>query len=177
MKRETAVADASLGGSSADMPESFEAFFEAEHARLFGLLCVLSGRRSDAEELMQEAFVRVWERWDQVRNHPAPSAYLYRTALNLARSRARRAVRAARRSLTRVEHIDDELAMVEERDSLLRALRSLPSRQRAAIVLTEALDLSAVEAARVLAVKPATVRALTFQARKALRTLMEGHHE
>jgi RNA polymerase sigma-70 factor (ECF subfamily) len=159
------------------MPESFEAFFEAEHARLFGLLCVVSGRRSDAEELMQEAFVRVWERWDWVRNHPSPSGYLYRTALNLARSRARKAFRTARRPLVRSEHSDDELAMVEDRDSLVRALRRLPVRQRAAIVLTEAMDLSAAEAGVILAVKPATVRALTFQARNALRKLMEDDHD
>ena len=51
-------------------PSDFESFYRSEHARLFRGLYLLSGRRHDAEELMQEAFLRLWERWDRLRHHP-----------------------------------------------------------------------------------------------------------
>lgn len=76
---------------------SFEAFFDAEHEGLFGALYLLAGDRQDAEELMQEAFLRIWERWDRVSRMQRPSGYLYRTALNLFRMRRRRLLVAARR--------------------------------------------------------------------------------
>src|SRR5439155_18445934 len=73
-------------------PSSFEAFFDAEHVKLFGTLCVVTGDVAEAEDLMQEAFVRVWERWERVSRHPDPAGYLYRTAFNIQRNRYRRAV-------------------------------------------------------------------------------------
>jgi DNA-directed RNA polymerase specialized sigma24 family protein len=59
---------------------SFETFFDTERARLFGTLCLVTRDRGEAEELTQESFVRVWERWNKVQAHPDPSGYLYRTA-------------------------------------------------------------------------------------------------
>ena len=50
----------------AEEPRRFEVFFGSEHARLFGALCLVTGDRHEAEEIMQDAFLRLWERWDQV---------------------------------------------------------------------------------------------------------------
>ena len=83
-------------GSSA---AGFDSFFLAEHVRLYRALYVITGTSHEAEELMQEAFVRVWERWDRVSGMENPAAYLYRTAMNEFRSRYRRAKAAARRAL------------------------------------------------------------------------------
>ncbi|HEY5859013.1 MAG TPA: sigma factor, partial [Actinomycetota bacterium] len=69
----------------------FEDFFKAEQHRLFGALCLLTHDRIEAEEIGQEAFVRVWERWDRVGVMADPTGYLYRVAMNLFRSRYRRA--------------------------------------------------------------------------------------
>src|SRR6266571_4261436 len=68
----------------------FHRFFEAEHRRLTTALYLITGDPSEAEELSQEALVRVYERWDRVRRMDSPTGYLYRTALNLHRSRLRR---------------------------------------------------------------------------------------
>ena len=43
----------------------FDEFFEEEHERLFKALYFVTGNRHDAEELMQDAFLRLWERWDR----------------------------------------------------------------------------------------------------------------
>lgn len=119
-------------------PASFEAFFEAEHERLFRALYLVTGNAQEAEELMQDAFVAVWERWDRVRAMDEPTGYLFRTAMNRFRSRLRRASRAARRAAGS-DPGGDAFAAADERDAVARALARLPERQRSAIVLTELL--------------------------------------
>jgi RNA polymerase sigma-70 factor (ECF subfamily) len=157
----------------AEEPPSFEAFFSSAHARLFGTLCVVTADAGEAEELMQEAFVRVWERWDRVRFHPDPAGYLYLTAFNVHRDRMRRLRRAARLMVSPVE-AEDVFARVDERADVLDALRRLSARQRAALVLTELLDMSSEQAGRVLGVRAVTVRVLASQGRAALREALEG---
>ncbi len=153
-------------------PESFELFFEAEHPRLLRALYLLSGNAQEAEEIMQDAFVAVWERWDRVGPMESPAGYLYRTAMNRFRSRARRAVRAAR-EVAGATAPGDAFAAADERDALARALSRLPERQRAAIVLVELLGYDSDEAGGILGVKAVTVRSLASQARSTLRTALE----
>ena len=121
---------------------------------------------------MQEAFLKVWERWEDVRTADDPAAYLYRTAFNLFRSRIRRAVRAARR-VARPSPPPDAFAQIDEREDLLAALRALAPRQRAAVVLLDLLDLPSQDAGDLLGVKAVTVRTLASQARRALQAKVE----
>jgi DNA-directed RNA polymerase specialized sigma24 family protein len=58
----------------------FDAFFAEEHERLFKALYFVTGNREDAEELMQEAFLRLWERWHEIERIDDPTAYLFRVA-------------------------------------------------------------------------------------------------
>lgn len=155
---------------------TFEEFFEAEHARLLKALYLVTGDEQESEELMQDAFLAVWERWDRVSSMENPTGYLFRTAMNRFRSRLRRAARAARRVVGTAEG-GDAFAAANERDVLARALASLPKRQRAAIVLTEMLGYGSAEAGRILGVNDATVRSLASQARSALRALLDDHDE
>ena len=157
-------------------PASFEDFFEAEHARLLRALFLVTGNVQEAEELMQDAFLAVWERWDRVAAMDEPVGYLYRTAMNRFRSRLRRVNRAARKVLGAAEGGDD-FAAADERDALARALSNLPERQRAALVLTELLGYGSEEAGRILGVKDVTVRSLASQARAALRKDLGGRDE
>ncbi len=158
--------------SGAD-PRSFEAFFAAEHARLERALYVLTGNREEAEELMQDSFIAVWERWDRVGPMDDPVGYLYRTAMNRHRGSLRRAARLARKAVP-ITPSRDELAAAEERDAIARAIAMLPTRQRVAIVLVEMLGFDAPAAASVLKVKEATIRSLASQARASLRGTLEG---
>ena len=116
---------------------------------------------------MQDAFLRLWQRWDRVGNGPDPTAYLYRTAMNLWRSRLRRAAVAVRKVVHQIER-DDEMAMVDQHDVVLHALAPLPPRQRAAVVLLDVLDLSSERAGEVLGIRPVTVRVLASRARATL---------
>jgi RNA polymerase sigma-70 factor (ECF subfamily) len=147
---------------------SFEAFFERLHGDLFAAMWLITRNRHEAEELAQDAFLRLWERWDRVAAMDDPEGYLYRTAMNAFRSRARRASLALRR-IGRPSPVDDALAGVEHREMLVQALAPLTPRERAAVVLTDVLGYSSEEAGRWLRIKPVTVRVLASRGRGRLR--------
>ena len=150
----------------------FEAFFEAEHVRLARALYLLTGSSVEADELTQEAMVRVYERWDRVGRMDSPQGYLYRTALNLHRSRVRWLAGRARQ-IVQPTPSPDPADVVQSRDSLARALASLPTGQRGAVVLVEWLGMEPNEAATALGIKPGSVRARLSRARAALRQMLE----
>jgi RNA polymerase sigma-70 factor, ECF subfamily len=152
--------------------ERFEFFFETESRTLFRRLWLVTGNRAEAEEIMQDAFLRLWERWDRVQHVDDPTAYLYRTAMNVFRRRHQRAVIVLKRAVGAAPR-PDEFALADERHLVRRVLAELSPRQRAALVLTEMLGFSAKEAARSLGVSASTVRALAFQGRAAFKKIME----
>lgn len=149
---------------------SFEAFYEEERDRVFGALYLITGDRYEAEELTQDAFLALWERWDRVERLEDPTGYLYRTALNAFRRRLRRAAVARRLGAGLLPLPSRSRAGAgEARSEILEALRGLAPRQRAALVLTELLGYPSEEAGRLLEVKAVTVRVLASQARAALK--------
>ncbi len=152
----------------AERPRGFEEFFGSEHARLYGALCLVTGDRHEAEEIMQDAFLRLWERWDRVAEVDDPSAYLFRTAMNLFRNRYRRAALALRKTVN-LAPTEDALATVEDRDAVVRALRDLTPDQRAAVVLTGYVGLTSEEAGALLGMRAGTVRTLGARARAEIR--------
>jgi RNA polymerase sigma-70 factor (ECF subfamily) len=147
---------------------SFEDFFAETHARLFAALCLVTGSREEAEEIMQDAFLAMWERWDRVRAMDEPTGYLFRTAMNLFRKRVRRAAVAARRTLG-IAPAPDAFDRVDDQDALVRAMRDLTPQQRAAVVLTAILGYSSEEAGRLLGIADSTVRVLATRARATMR--------
>ena len=151
--------------------KSFEEFYDGESRLLFRRLWLVTGNRAEAEELMQDAFLRVWERWDRVGRMDDPVGYLYRTAMNLFRKRYRRAMVAIRRSVGLAPSQDD-FADADDRQTVRQVLATLPPRQRAALVLTEMLGLTAEEAGNALGVKASTVRSLSRQGRESFRRVM-----
>ena len=158
-------------GAAAEAAEpgpDFESFFREEHDGLLRALWLVTRNRHEAEEITQEAFLRVWERWSRVSRVPDPTGYLYRTAMNVFRSRLRRAAVAVRKTV-RAMPPDDQLEMVEGRDAAVRAMASLTPRQRAAVVLTDVLGFTSEESAEALGVKAVTVRVLAARGREALR--------
>lgn len=163
----TEPAATAVVGASDEAAHSFEVFFECNQMSLFRALWLVTRNRHEAEELMQDAFLRLWERWDMVASLDDPVGYLYRTAMNLFRSRRRRAAVAVRRAVGLLPH-DDQLAAVEERETVIRALAPLTRRQRAAIVLTDLLGLTSEEAGELLGIRAATVRVLHARGRAAL---------
>ena len=154
-------------------PARFEEFFERHHARLFAGLCLVTQSRDEAEDVAQEAFLRVWQRWDRVAAMDDPAGYLFRAAMNLHRKRVRRARVAARRALGLAPRAD-AFEQVDDRDALIRAMRDLTPHERAAIVLTALEEYSSREAGEMLGVADSTVRVLAARARASMRSAMGG---
>jgi RNA polymerase sigma-70 factor (ECF subfamily) len=148
----------------------FDGFFRETHRRALAAMYLVTGNRHEAEEIVQDAYVRLFERWDRVRALEDPEGYLLRTAMNVFRDRFRRAAIAIRRGFTRTI-ADDELGAIEDRDEVVRMLRPLAPRQRAAVVATTILDMSADEAGRMLGMKGSTVRSLASRGRAQLKNL------
>jgi RNA polymerase sigma factor (sigma-70 family) len=156
-----------VGAEVVDLPVPFEEFFEAERDRLFGLMFLVTGDRTEAEEIAQDAFLALWERWDRVHLLESPAGYLTRTAMNIFRKRHRR--NSALRRILPPPRPRDQEGPADSRLMLSEALGALSPRQRAALVLTELIGYSSDEAARILHVKPSTIGALKYQGRAALR--------
>ena len=151
---------------------SFEAFYLDEARTLFRRMWLVTGNRAEAEELMQDAFLKVWERWDRVGAMDDPVGYLYRAAMNLFRKRYRRAMLAVRRTVG-LAPPNDDFSDADDRHVVRYILATLPPRQRAALVLTEMLGFSSMEAGDALGVTDATIRSLTRHGRDAFRQVME----
>jgi RNA polymerase sigma-70 factor, ECF subfamily len=160
--------------SSSRTALAFEDFYAANEARVYRALYVVVGDRHEAEDLLQAAFIKVWERWDRVATLDDPVGYLFRTAFNTQRSAARRALRAARRLVHRPRdeaESGDPAEIAEVRDEAQRLLDVLTVRQRQALVLTALFDFDSTEASRIMGIRPATVRVLVSQARTVLAPL------
>jgi len=146
----------------------FEELFLDQHDRLYRALYFITGNAADAEELMQDAFLKLWERWDWIDRIEDPTAYLFRVALNGFRMRVRRARVAARRLVPTTDS-HDPYDDVDLQQDVRQMLLSLPARQRAALVLTEIFGYRSEQAAEILGIRPSTVRVLASQGRAALR--------
>jgi RNA polymerase sigma factor (sigma-70 family) len=150
---------------------SFESFFDREARTLFRRLYAVTGDAAEAEEIMQDSFLALWERWERVGAMDDPTGYLYRTSMNVFRKRGRRAVLALRKRLALAPG-PEPFADIDEQQDVVAALRKLSPRQRAAVVLLDALDYSSEDAGKALGVTPGTVRGLASRARDTLRQNM-----
>jgi len=166
-----------------DGKPSFADQYRAESARVARLAYLLTGDRYLAEDLMQEAFLRVGSRLRQV----APETfgpYVRRTVVNLARSHFRRAaVRRKHAPAIESEHdrrqqaADADGTDAETRDELWRLLQQLPERQREAIVCRYYLDLSEAQTADALGISTGTVKSSTSRGLAALRVALGSEVE
>lgn len=152
----------------------FHAFFERHHAELSRLAYLLTGERDTADDLAADALLALWHRWDRVRAAEHPVAYARGVVANLARTRIRSAVRERRRIALfwsqREERFEgpDVAGVVDVRE----ALRRLPFRKRACVVLRHAFDLSEKDTALALGISVGTVKSQTSKAMAELQRLL-----
>lgn len=151
----------------------FESFFRAEHPRLFRALFLLTGSAAEADDLAQEAMARVYERWGRVRAMESPAGYLYRTAFNLNRKRLRR---LSRFRAPAARPVRDPADVAGDRARIRAILGSLPRAEREALVLVEWVGLDRSEAARLLGVRPGSLRVRLSRARARLAEMTEEEH-
>jgi len=150
----------------------FAEFYRASHQRCLRAVIAGAGRPDLAEDLVAEAFTRAWTSWHVVRRHPAPRAWVVRTAFNTRVSWWRR-----RRREVAIDVVPDipEVAAGDRGPGtgldpdLLAALRGLPERQREVIAFRVFLDLDTKATATALGIAPGTVTAHLARAVATLR--------
>jgi RNA polymerase sigma-70 factor (ECF subfamily) len=154
--------------------DSFDQVVRHQQPRVLRVAYRITGNWADAEDVAQEAFVRLHHRGVRFPSDAALAAWLYRVTLNLCFDRARRARPAGELPDLPFAGISAEGALIrdEERRMLAAALARLPVKERAAIVLREIEGLSTAEVAEVLGSSEGTVRSQVAKAMARLREML-----
>ena len=156
--------------------QAFDEFFRHSHGAVVGLALAMVGDVESARDLAQEAMLRALRDWRRVSRLERPDMWVRRVTVNLAIDSRRRRVREIREIQRRSSA--EQLVTVDvaaEHSTVWQAVRALPDRQRAAVVLRYVDDLSVPEIALVLDVAEGTIKATLSQARASLaRRLTEA---
>lgn len=144
----------------------FREFYADSWAPCLKAVLAVQGDHQLAEDQLAEAFSRALTHWRTVSRHPAPRAWVVRTAFNVGTSWWRRRRREVPLDCDEPGHSDEKASLDA---GLLGALRRLPAREREVVVLRLLLDLDTSTTARHLGIAPGTVRAHLSRAVATLR--------
>ncbi len=153
--------------------QEFDDFYAASFSRLTGQLYAMIGNRDEAQECVQEAFVRAWSHRRKLAQAEHPEAWVRTTAYRLAVSRWRRTTLGRRSPDLAVSPSLTTEPANENRVALVNALRQLPEAQRRALVLHHLCDLPVQEVAREVGVPEGTIKARLSRGRAALAALLD----
>ena len=150
---------------------SLDDLYTSSYRKLVAQLYAVTGDRQEAEDVVQEAFMRAIGRWDKIKTYDAPEAWIRTVALNLARSRWRRAKRGAA-AMVRHGVPQPEPELSPDHVALMTAMRGLPEAQREALVLHHFVGMSVDEVAASLGAPSGTIKARLSRGRAALATVL-----
>ena len=163
--------------SQAGRVDGLERLYERHASDAVRLAYVLTGDASLAQDVAHEAFVRVGRKLFGLRSPEHAKAYLYRTTVNLCRSRFRRQ-KSERAAIKRLQGPPPvQPPDVAARDELWNALLTLPARQRSALFFRYYEDLSEAQAADALGCSLSALKALVNRGLKELRSQLEGERD
>jgi RNA polymerase sigma-70 factor (ECF subfamily) len=151
--------------------DGFDAFYAATAPALVRQVHALTGDLAEAQDCVQEAYARAWQRWSKVQRYDVPAAWVRRVAFRLAVSRFRRA-RVGRVLLKQLRPVNVP-ELDPSRVALIAALRRIPEAQRIAIVLHHLGGLSVEEVAAEVGAPAGTVKARLSRGRSALALLLD----
>lgn len=153
-------------------PGSFDAFYTGSVRRLVGQLHAMTGSRAEAEDCVQEAYARAWQRWDKVSGYGDPEAWVRTVAYRVSVSTWRKA--ANMRAAHRKHGVpDDSRGLSPDYVAIVTALRKVSAAQRQAIVLHHLVGLSVEEIARETGAATGTVKARLSRGRQALAPMLD----
>ena len=147
--------------------EEFTTFYAASFPRLVGQLYAMTGDQGEAQDAVQEAFVRAWVHRARIDTDRGAEAWVRVTAWRIAASRWRRAREGARLMLVKVR-ADRVAGPGPDRVAFVAALRNVPPEQRRTLVLYHLVDLTVEQIAAETGVRPGTVKARLARGRAAL---------
>ena len=152
--------------------QSFTDFVSAEQAGLLRLAVLLAGDRGQAEDLVQTALMKCYRHWSRITRSGTPSAYVRRALVTTHTSWRRRLSSTEQIMSDLPERADPHGELEAEDEDLRRALRDLPPRMRAAVVLRFYEDLSELRTAELMGCSASTVNTQTARGLDRLRTAL-----
>ena len=160
-----------VDGGKVETRTDFAAFFTTHFAPVARAAALVARDPGTGQELAQEAFARLFERWSDMASEEHARNFAYKVAINLARSHLRKHLRVSLAGLRRADEPAgaDVASRSDDWFQVADALRSLSPRQRACVVLVDYVDMDAAGAARVLGMGAGTVRVHLMRGRRALR--------
>jgi RNA polymerase sigma-70 factor (ECF subfamily) len=156
---------------SSSASEAVSDLFRDCYGRLVGVVALAAGSRTDAEDCVQEAFLKAFDRWDHVSQLQSPEVWVRTVALRLLSNRRRKA-RNGLKALLRHRPPHGEPAPEADHVDLARALGRMPVGQRQVVVMHYLLDLGVDEIARELRIAAGTVKSRLSRARTVLGPLL-----
>lgn len=150
------------------LDHEFDAFYEATRRRVIGQVYAMTGNLHDAEDCVQEAYARAWQRWDKLsEEHGNPEAWVRTTATRLAISTWRKTLNRLH-AHRRDNQVIAVSGMNPDHIAVITALRKISPDQRMAIVLHHYAGLSVEEISAETGAKSSTVKARLARGRRAL---------
>lgn len=156
--------------------EQFDHLYQTRFTALVGQIYAMCGNLTEAQDCVQDAFIRAWDRRSQLDASRSPEAWVRLTAYRLAVSRWRRATRG-RRSPDRALEVPRANEPTPDRVAIAEALKQLPEKQRRAIVLHHLCDLSVAEVSAETGVPTGTIKAQLVRGRETLARLLNSELE
>ena len=158
-----------------DPAQEITALYQAHALGFVKLAVVMTGDQSAAEDIVQDAFLGLYRRWDSLRDHALAVSYVRSSVLNGCRGVLRRRSRRIPPGLLEpdAESAEARVLLGEEHREVLRALRRLPHRQREAVVLRYCLGLPETQVAEAMDVTRGTVKSATFRGIAALAKILK----
>jgi RNA polymerase sigma-70 factor (sigma-E family) len=153
------------------MTVDFDDFYAGSRQRLLGVVYLLTGDLAEAQDAVQEAFIRAWQRWDTVAAYGSPEAWVRVVACRIATSHWR----SMRSRLRAHDRHGAEVTMAEpspDTVDIVAAMRKLPEEQRIALALYYLVGLPVAEVAVETQAPVGTVKARLFRGRAALSQLL-----
>ena len=150
---------------------SFDEFYQATSRRLLQYAYALTGDLAAAQDLVQEVYLRAWQRWSRLRTYEAPDVWLRVVLSRLATDRWRR-MRSLRTALARTGPPDNVAPPGDDGVLLVRALRQLPEHHRRALALHYLYDMSVEEIAMETDAPTGTVKSWLSRGRAALAAVL-----
>jgi len=159
------------GKDAGEKAATFDAFYLGTHRRVLHQMYAMTGNLADAQELVQEAYARAWQRWSTVAEYDEPEAWVRTVAWRLAASRWRKAKNGMAAMLRHgpAEHAPEPSV---DNVALVAALKAIPEAQRRAIVLHHLGGMSVAEVAHETGSPEGTVKARLSRGRAALAELL-----
>jgi RNA polymerase sigma-70 factor (sigma-E family) len=172
---EAMSSSAKVVGSTQAHADDFGAYVRATERQHKRLAFLLTGDLHEAEDLLQASYAKMYPHWNKVRTYDVPDAYLRRVMVSVRTSWWRRS-RNREWSVADVpegtSHVTDPAGSVIDSQALLIALRKLPDRQRAAVVLRHWCDLSEADTAAAMGCSLGTVKSSTSKGLAQLRAAL-----